>query len=104
MSDSDLIRVAIQRKQHVIATYNGYSRELCPHVLGYKNGALQCLFYQFGGHSSSGSITPGSPANWRCMPLANLKDIRVVDGPWHTAANHSRPQTCVDSVVEEVTP
>lgn len=55
-----LIREAIQRKQQVLATYDGHAREMCPHVLGTKDGRRQALFYQFGGTSSSGCQHIGS--------------------------------------------
>jgi hypothetical protein len=48
------IRNAIANKQQVVATYKGHVREMCPHVIGTKNGREQALFYQFGGTSSSG--------------------------------------------------
>jgi hypothetical protein len=95
----DLIRKAILEKKIVHATYKNQPREMCPHVLGRKNGKPQALFYQFGGESTSRPIEPdGSPVNWRCLELAMLSDVRLVDGEWHTAPNHSRPQTCVGEI------
>lgn len=99
----DLIRDAIVNKQQVIATYNGHIREMCPHVIGTKHGREQALFYQFGGTSSSGAITKGSPSNWRCIPIAGLSNISIRSGAWHTGHNHSKPQTCVDFIDAEVT-
>jgi hypothetical protein len=94
-----LIRKAIVNKEQVIATYDGRVREMCPHVLGTKAGRPQALFYQFGGFSRSGLGPPGSPDNWRCLPLERLSDVRVRPGQWHTAAIYRRPhQLCVDSV------
>ena len=98
----EALRQAILNKQQIIATYNGYSREMCPHVLGSKNGKLHCLFYQFGGHSSSGIIVPGSDKNWRCISISGLSQVTVQNGAWHTATNHSRRQTCIDVVDVEV--
>ena len=96
------IREAIAKKQQVVATYNGYIREMCPHVIGYKDGKEQALFYQFAGESSSGPIVDGSEKNLRCIPIAGLSNISVRDGDWHTSTNHSRRQTCVDRVDLEV--
>lgn len=98
------IRNAILKKLQVVATYQGHVRHMCPHVIGTKNGKEQALFYQFGGTSSSGPIVPDSTANWRCIPLDGLSVITVRDGPWYTAGNHSRDQTCVDNVDVEVAP
>lgn len=98
----DQIRQAIINKQQVDAMYNGYYREMCPHVIGTKNGREQALFYQFGGDSSSGLDAPGAPGNWRCIPIAGLSSVTVSAGQRHTAPNHSRPQTCVDGIDTEV--
>lgn len=97
------IRDAIQKKQTVTAEYNGYRRVMCPHVVGWnRNGREQALFYQFAGDSSSGLGPPGAADNWRCIPLAGLRGVVVSDGPWHTAPNHTRPQTCVATIDTEV--
>ena len=102
-STYDLIAHAIQNKMIVTATYQGHHREMCPHVLGKKNGRTQCLFYQFGGSSkSAGVITPGSPKNWRCIPIDELINVDIISGEWQTASNHSVPQTCVDEIYYEV--
>ena len=65
----DLIAKAIKEKLQVTAFYQGFYREMCPHALGSKNGRKQALFYQFGGESSKGTVTPGSTFNWRCIPI-----------------------------------
>lgn len=98
----NIIREAIIKKLQVIATYDGYVREFCPHVIGTKGGREQELFYQFGGVSSSGPIIPNSPKNWRCIPLDGLSNVSVRPGAWHTVGNHSQAQTCVDNIDVEV--
>ena len=97
-----LIRLAILNKTNISATYNGYHRELSPHTLGTKDGRPQALFYQFGGTSSSGLGPLGTGANWRCMPVGAMQDVAPLNGPWHTAPTHSRPQTCVGVIDVEV--
>jgi hypothetical protein len=94
-----LIRQAIVDKNIVIARYHGYMREMCPHIVGMKNGRAQALFYQFAGGSSIDLEPDGSPSNWRCVIVAELSEVSVRKsmGEWHTASNYSRPQTCVDS-------
>ena len=98
----NLVRQAITDKQQVIATCDGHYREMCPHVIGLKNGREQALFYQFGGTSRSGLGEQGSGSNWRCIPISGLIDVSVRSGEWHTAATHTQPQTCVDSIDKEV--
>jgi hypothetical protein len=98
----ETVRDAILNKKHVVATYDGFRREMRPHAVGFKNGREQALFYQFGGDSKSGLQPSGSPSNWRCIPLEGLVIDEVRDGEWHTGPNHGRPQTCVDEIIGEV--
>ena len=99
----DTIRAAIVAKQQVVATYNGFTREMSPHAIGRKNGAEQALFFQFGGDSSKGPITHDDKNNWRCLTLSSLRDVEVRDGEFHTFDNHSRQSTCLDSIDLQVT-
>jgi hypothetical protein len=90
-----LIRAATLARQQVVATYKGHRRELCPHVLGTKEGRRQALFFQFGGGSSS-TLSPAG--DWRCIPIDGLEEIVVRDGPWHTGSGHQCLETCVDEI------
>ena len=98
MTIYELLKDAVLNKRQVIAIYKGYRREMCPHTLGTKNGVAHCLFYQFGGESSSAVIVPGSDKNWRCIAIDGLTDVSIGDGEWHTAGNHRRPQSCIDQI------
>jgi hypothetical protein len=96
-----MIRQAIIDRNIVVATYHGYVREMCPHVIGKKNGRAQALFYQFAGESSSGLQPDESPANWRCLRIDELTDVSIKESPgaWHTAANYAATaQKCVGEI------
>jgi hypothetical protein len=95
-----VVRQAILDRWQIVATYRGHRRELCPHVIGTKDGCERALFFQFAGSSSSG-LPPGG--EWRCIPLDGLTDVGSRDGRWHTMAS-TRPQTCLDVVDVEVAP
>jgi hypothetical protein len=98
---STMIRGAILNKNIIIASYHGHIREMCPHVIGKKNGHAQALFYQFAGESSSGLQFDGSPANWRCLRVDELSDVSIKEsaGAWHTALNYSAAaQKCVGEI------
>jgi hypothetical protein len=56
------------------------------------------LCYQYGGESESGLAPPGSLANWRCVALDELSQVRWLRGPWHNAPNHSRSGHCIVDV------
>ena len=53
------------------------------------------LCYQFGGASRSGLKPPGSRDNWRCIALEKLNSVELLECPWQTAPNHSRPASCI---------
>ena len=53
------------------------------------------LCYQYGGESESGLQPADSPANWRCVALEKLTQVRLREDGWSTAPNHSRPASCV---------
>jgi hypothetical protein len=91
-----LIWAAVKGRRPIAAAYNDRHRLLCPHRLGRnKQGQHRVLCYQYGGESESGLQPAGSPANWRCVALERLSAVRVLEGAWHTAPNHSRPASCV---------
>lgn len=94
-----LIRQAILERQQVHAVFRGRHRELCPHVLGTKNGRAQALFFQFGGESLRGLRSGG---DWRCLPVDELTDVSVREGPWHGEDRYDPCQSCVDEVDIEV--
>jgi predicted DNA-binding transcriptional regulator YafY len=94
-----IFRQAVLEKKQVTCTYHDLYREICPHTLGYTNGQEQALSFQFAGQSSKG-LPPGG--EWRCMKLDEVIGAKLRDGPWHTAPDHSRPQTCVKQIDVEV--
>jgi hypothetical protein len=96
----ETFRQAILNRQQITCTYNGLYREICPHTLGYSaKGHEQALSFQFAGQSSKGLPPEGE---WRCMKLADVTNAVAKKGPWHTADDHSRPQTCVKQIEVEV--
>ena len=91
-----LLWVAVEQKRPIEAIYNGGRRLLCPHRLGRNRvGRLRVLCYQYGGHSASGLSPIGTAANWRCINVEKLRNVKLVEDAWRTAPNHSRPATCV---------
>lgn len=89
----EVVAQAIRDKRQIFAIYNDRPRWLCPHVVGWKNGREQALFYQFDGESESvgGQIPSGDEhlGNWRCMFIDELRDVVVQGRGWYSASNHS---------------
>ncbi len=110
-----IVRQAIETRSPISAVYDGHPRLFCPHRLGRNREAqLRVLCYQYGGTSWSGQDAvagtnlgpvqllinsalkpPGSPDNWRCIALDKLSGVKLQEGAWQTAPNHSRPASCV---------
>jgi hypothetical protein len=97
---SALLHHAIREKKQVVGTYDGHSRQFCPHVLGYKDGELRVLVYQFGGTSSTGPVR----GEWKCFLVSKLSSLFLRDGQWHTDASHRLlgSQQCIDTVTVQV--
>jgi hypothetical protein len=90
------VRQAIESRRPISAIYEEHPRLFCPHRLGRnKEGEFRVLCYQFGGASRSGLKPPGSPDNWRCIALKKLNSVALLESPWQTAPNHSRPASCI---------
>jgi hypothetical protein len=86
----------VANRQPFEANYQSRYRLFCPHRLGLnREGRLRVLCYQYGGESRSGLDPLGSPANWRYVVLEKLIRVKVVEGAWLTASNHSRPASCI---------
>ncbi len=95
-----LVTAALFLKRPITAVYHGHRRSMCPYVLGRnKDGAIHVLCYQYAGGSASGLKQRGSPDNWRCVVLPKFRAVRLLDEPWFTVDNHSRPQTCIAEVL-----
>jgi hypothetical protein len=90
------VREAVVTRRPIAAVYHDRHRLLCPHRLGRnREGQFRVLCYQFGGESESGLKPAGSPANWRCIALKQLSGVKLLNGAWRTAPNHSRPASCI---------
>ena len=93
---SRLIWNAVANKRPIEARYHKRRRLFCPHRLGRNRaGQLRVLCYQYGGQSESGLQPADSPANWRCLVLEELSQVKFREDAWRTAPNHSRPASCV---------
>jgi hypothetical protein len=95
-----LVWKAIRTRQQITCIYKGRYREVCPHILGYKEcGQEAVLVFQFGGGSTSKLPREG---NWRCFDLAGMTDVDLRDGSWHTGTRHTKTQSYIQFVDVDV--
>jgi hypothetical protein len=89
----NLFRNAMLAEQQVVCSYDGRTRELCPHIIGTsKSGEEVVLAWQFAGESG------GKLPQWRCLRLANVREARARNGRWHEGGSHRTEQTCVSEI------
>jgi len=94
-----LFHQAILNRQQIACVYQGLEREICPHILGHRDGIESALVFQFGGKSSR-SLPRGG--EWRCLRLADVENVKLRDGDWQSGGGHQRTQRCVDDVYIDV--
>ena len=100
----NIIKKAMDERKSISAYYDRFFRKLSPYELGTKKGKYQCLFYQYGGESSSGTINGKSKSNWRCLKLNKLEQIQILDEPLQRPdiISHKRPSYCVDNIIKQI--
>jgi hypothetical protein len=91
-------RAILERKQ-IACIYNGLYREICPYILGHKNGIETALVFQFSGESTNALPPKGE---WRCFRLADVRKAEMRAGRWYGDAQHRKSQKCVDTVYIDV--
>lgn len=97
-----LILRAMREQKRVVCTYQGRRREVCPILLGRTGLEEKSLVFQVGGETSGGEVSP--PGEWKCLRLADLRDVVLRDGPWLAADRHSTSQSCMKMVEYDVNP
>jgi hypothetical protein len=92
-----LVAAAVVQHRPIAARYDGASRLLCPHVVGYNQPDDWRVFcYQYGGETKSGPLLSGDKGIWRCLSLSKLSHVAPVEGSWRTEPH--APQRCVENV------
>jgi hypothetical protein len=89
----DLLSHAIAQQHIVSASYTGFKRDFCPHVLGRHEGRYRVIGWQYLGGSPEGS----APA-WRCFDLDQLRNVSSRPGKWRSGPADAAPRDCVDAI------
>ncbi len=97
----ELLRTSIKNLSPISATYDGYPRELCVHIIGTKRGDWKAFAWQFAGSSSR----PESLPTWRDLFVGRLIDLTLQDGEWYRGwTTGQRDQKAVDVIDTVVDP
>ena len=97
-----LFLTAMRERRQLTCVYQGHAREVCPILLGRTGLEEKALVFQFGGATSTGPIP--APGDWKCLRLADVRDVALRDGPWHAGHQHSAAQSCMKMVEYDVNP
>jgi len=92
----DLICRAILERKQLVCRYDGYLREVCPHILGHSKNVEKVQVYQFAGDTSDGPIPAGG--DYKCFDVAKIEAPVLRDGPWHGDEKHKYLQQCVKAI------
>ncbi|UFZ05199.1 hypothetical protein LQG66_02425 [Bradyrhizobium ontarionense] len=95
-----IIQAMIARRQ-ILCMYRGFARALCPIILGHTVGRERVLAFQFAGGASRG-LPPGG--QWKCFDVADMSEVELREGRWHSGSSHRQPQHCVAEVEVDVNP
>jgi uncharacterized protein len=90
---------AILDRHQLVLVYQGLERQVCPHILGHKDGKERALVYQFGGRSSGKLPRHGE---WKCLDLGEVQNPQPRQGKWHSGDRHRARQRCIDAVFVDV--
>ena len=97
-----LFEQAMIEGKQIVCMYGGERREVCPIILGSKNGEERALTYQFAGKSTSKPLPPEGA--WRCLHLSNVSEVQLREGQWISGASHTQPSHCLTDVDLDVNP
>ena len=93
----ELFRQAIEQKKQIICQYRGYTRNVCPYVLGYDKNGKERVLALLVRNTPSGAIAGG----WECLQLESVWNVKFEDGAWVAAPSGARPD-CVEKVEIDV--
>ncbi len=96
-----LIMQAMHERRQVLCMYGGFARALCPIILGHTAGRERVLAFQFAGGASRGLPRGGQ---WKCFDIAEMSEVELREGRWHSGRSHRHPQHCVAEVELDVNP
>ncbi len=96
-----LVRDATKNLKQMSASFDGYHRVFCPHVLGTKDGVWRVHAWQFGGRSSHQENLP----TWRYFEVNRLAGLASQTGEWHRgyvkkAFDHPHAFDHIDTLVD----
>jgi hypothetical protein len=102
MTVHEVLRQAIVMKRCVRVRTAGFSRDICPHALGLKDGSPRVLAFQYDGASVSGLSGRGQ---WRAFFVHDISAAVPIEGRWRTGPNFiAKVEACLDRVEYSATP
>lgn len=103
MTTKAMLIDAIQKEYCVTFTYHNHIRHFSPHAIGTDLNSTKVKVFgmQYDGSSSNG-LSSNMEENWRCFYIDEIINIKVNKDAFSTAKNHSKRQTCIEILDEEI--
>lgn len=83
----DLIKKAIVEKKQLTLQYHGYTRNMCPYVLGFNKNNKERALALLVRNTPSGWLAAG----WECLDLDHVWKVEFAEGDWVAAPEGPRP-------------
>jgi hypothetical protein len=93
----ELIKKAMEQKKQLSCQYRGYTRNICPYVIGYNKNGKERVLALLVRNTPSGPVAGG----WECLEMESVWNIKSEEGEWIAAPAGARPE-CVEKVEFDV--
>jgi hypothetical protein len=90
----ELIRQGIEQKKQMSIQYKGYTRNICPYVLGKNKYAKERAIVLLIRNTPSGPLAAG----WECLDLEHVWNAKFEGGDWVAAPATPKPETDIVTV------
>lgn len=94
----ELIKQAIEQKKQLSLQYHGYTRTLCPYVLGTNKIGKERALALLVRNTPSGPLAGG----WECLDLDHVWNVKFAEGAWVAAPSGDRPDCDIPNVAIDV--
>ena len=85
---------------HLSQSTREQRRLLCPYLLGRnRRWTFTCALLPVRLAKQQRTETARFAGQLALYCVEKLTDVKLIEGPWHTAENHSRPQSCIAKVI-----
>lgn len=95
----ELLKRGIEQKKQMSIQYKGYTRNICPYVLGFTKNNKERALALLVRNTPSGPLIGG----WECLDIEHVWNVKFADGDWVAAPEGPRPDCEMVKIEIDVT-